>query len=84
MFTTGLVDPARVTRSALQNAASIAGMLLTTEALISNVALPRHFSADQIVELVTVIAMANWANRYGPQTMPGFRTKTIPDSALPR
>ena len=31
----GIVDPAKVTRSALENAASIAGMLLTTEALIA-------------------------------------------------
>ena len=31
----GIVDPAKVTRSALQHAASIAGMLLTTEAMIS-------------------------------------------------
>jgi chaperonin GroEL len=31
----GVVDPAKVTRSALQNAASIAGMLLTTEVLIA-------------------------------------------------
>ena len=31
----GLIDPAKVTRSALQNAASIAGLMLTTEALIS-------------------------------------------------
>jgi chaperonin GroEL len=29
------VDPAKVTRSALQNAASIAGMVLTTEALVA-------------------------------------------------
>jgi chaperonin GroEL len=36
MFAAGIVDPAKVTRSALQNAASIAGMLLTTEALIVN------------------------------------------------
>src|SRR5256714_1996367 len=31
----GIIDPAKVTRCALQNAASIAGLLLTTEALIS-------------------------------------------------
>ena len=31
----GVIDPAKVTRSALQNAASIAGLLLTTEALIA-------------------------------------------------
>jgi chaperonin GroEL len=36
MFEAGIVDPAKVTRSALQNAASIAGMLLTTEALVVN------------------------------------------------
>jgi chaperonin GroEL len=33
----GVVDPTKVTRSALQNAASIAGLLLTTEALISDI-----------------------------------------------
>jgi chaperonin GroEL len=32
----GIVDPAKVTRSALQNAASIAAMLLTTEALVAD------------------------------------------------
>ena len=31
----GIVDPAKVTRSALENAASIASMLLTTEALVA-------------------------------------------------
>ncbi len=34
MITAGIVDPAKVTRSALQNAASIAAMLLTTECLV--------------------------------------------------
>ena len=37
MFKAGIVDPTKVTRSALQNAASIAAMLLTTEALISDI-----------------------------------------------
>jgi chaperonin GroEL len=32
----GVIDPAKVTRSALQNAASIAGLLLTTEVMISD------------------------------------------------
>jgi chaperonin GroEL len=32
----GVIDPAKVTRAALQNAASIAGLLLTTEAMISD------------------------------------------------
>ncbi len=36
MIAAGIVDPAKVTRSALQNAASIAAMLLTTECLITD------------------------------------------------
>lgn len=35
MIESGIVDPAKVTRSALQNAASIAAMVLTTEAVVS-------------------------------------------------
>lgn len=34
LFEAGIVDPAKVTRSALQNAASIAGMVLTTECIV--------------------------------------------------
>ncbi|NPV88559.1 chaperonin GroEL [Coprothermobacteraceae bacterium] len=34
MFEAGIIDPAKVTRSALQNAASIAAMVLTTEVLV--------------------------------------------------
>ena len=37
MFEAGIVDPAKVTRSALQNAASIAAMVLTTEAMVTEV-----------------------------------------------
>jgi chaperonin GroEL len=36
MFDAGIVDPAKVTRSALQNAASVAAMFLTTEAVIAD------------------------------------------------
>jgi chaperonin GroEL len=36
MFEKGIVDAAKVTRSALQNAASIAAMVLTTETLITD------------------------------------------------
>jgi chaperonin GroEL len=36
MIQAGIVDPAKVTRSAVENAASIAGMILTTEALITD------------------------------------------------
>lgn len=40
MFEAGIVDPTKVTRSALQNAVSIAAMLLTTEAAVSNIPEP--------------------------------------------
>ena len=40
MITAGIVDPVKVTRSALQNAASVAGMLLTTEAGITQIKEP--------------------------------------------
>jgi chaperonin GroEL len=36
MFTAGIVEPAKVTRSALQNAASIAALFLTTEVLVAD------------------------------------------------
>ncbi|MDA1963553.1 chaperonin GroEL [Bacillus cereus group sp. BcHK10] len=36
MLETGIVDPAKVTRSALQNAASVAAMFLTTEAVVAD------------------------------------------------
>jgi chaperonin GroEL len=37
-FDAGIIDPTKVTRLALENAASIAGMLLTTEAVVSDIA----------------------------------------------
>lgn len=37
MYEAGIIDPTKVTRSALQNAASIAGMLLVTEALVAEI-----------------------------------------------
>jgi len=37
MFEAGVIDPTKVTRAALQNAASIAALMLTTEAMITNI-----------------------------------------------
>ncbi|HVK09327.1 MAG TPA: chaperonin GroEL [Gemmataceae bacterium] len=37
MFEAGIVDPTKVTRSALQNAASIAGLMLTTEVMVTKI-----------------------------------------------
>ena len=40
MLTAGIIDPAKVTRSAIENACSIASMILTTEALITDIPEP--------------------------------------------
>ncbi len=40
MFTAGIVDPAKVTRSVLENAVSVASMLLTTEAAVVDIPKP--------------------------------------------
>ncbi|WP_293147608.1 MULTISPECIES: chaperonin GroEL [unclassified Microcoleus] len=45
MFEAGIVDPAKVTRSALQNAASIAGMVLTTECIVVDKPEPKEGAA---------------------------------------
>jgi chaperonin GroEL len=37
MLASGVIDPTKVTRSALQNAASIAGLLMTTEAMVTEI-----------------------------------------------
>ena len=40
MISAGIVDPTKVTRSALENAASVAGMVLTTESLVTDIKEP--------------------------------------------
>ena len=45
LFDAGIVDPAKVTRSALQNAASIAGMVLTTECIVVDKPEPKDGAA---------------------------------------
>jgi chaperonin GroEL len=45
LFKVGVLDPAKVTRTALQNAASIAGLLLTTEVLIADIPEPEKAPA---------------------------------------
>ncbi|MEG4506766.1 chaperonin GroEL [Microcoleus sp. F6_B4] len=45
LFEAGIVDPAKVTRSALQNAASIAGMVLTTECIVVDKPEPKDGAA---------------------------------------
>ncbi len=45
MFKKGILDPAKVTRSALQNAASVAAMVLTTESLVTDIPDPQAEAA---------------------------------------
>ena len=47
MVEAGVIDPAKVTRTALQNAASIAGLMLTTEVMISE--LPEFGKAQALL-----------------------------------
>ena len=42
----GIVDPAKVTRSGLQNASSIAGMVLTTECIVADLPEKKEAAAD--------------------------------------
>jgi chaperonin GroEL len=46
MLAEGVVDPTKVVRSALQNASSIAGLLLTTETLITEIEEPPEMAAE--------------------------------------
>ena len=46
MSSAGIVDPAKVTRSGLQNAASIAGMVLTTECIVADLPEKKDSSAS--------------------------------------
>jgi chaperonin GroEL len=45
MIKAGIIDPAKVTRSALQNAASIAALFITTEAVITDKPEPKSGNA---------------------------------------
>lgn len=47
MFEAGILDPTKVTRSALQNAASVAAMVLTTESLVTDKPDPAKDAAEQ-------------------------------------
>ncbi len=48
---TGVIDPAKVTRAALQNAASVAGLILTTDATVAEAPKPEKASAPATPEM---------------------------------
>ena len=45
MVKAGVIDPTKVTRSSLQNAASVAGLLITTEAMVAEIPKPESAPA---------------------------------------
>ncbi|MCQ2488756.1 MAG: chaperonin GroEL [Clostridia bacterium] len=55
MFKAGILDPTKVTRSALQNASSVAAMVLTTESLVTDIPDP---AADAAAQAAAQAAMA--------------------------
>ncbi len=51
MFEAGIVDPAKVTRSALQNAASVAAIVLTTQAVVAEIPEPKSSAVPPMPEM---------------------------------
>jgi hypothetical protein len=68
LMTKGIIDPTKVVRIALQDAASIAGLLITTEAMVAE--LPKktrtHLSLDKDAPLGRAVP------RYGPLSLCRF------------
>jgi len=67
----GIIDPAKVVRSALENAASVAGMLLTTDALVSDK--PEKFVPHNIPRRGPSTLQGNWSDQLG--RIPGLGNK---------
>ncbi len=59
MVEMGILDPTKVTRSALQNAASVAGLMITTEAMVAEV--PKDERQCRAAAWLIWAAWAVWA-----------------------
>ncbi len=59
MIEMGILDPTKVTRTALQNAASVAGLMITTECMIAD--LPKEKSMKVLVIWVVWAEWVAWA-----------------------
>jgi hypothetical protein len=71
MLEMGILDPAKVTRLALQNAASVAGLLLTTEVMIAEA--PKDESSTRL--------RAAWANRHPDPALQGASLDSLAGAA---
>ncbi len=65
MIEMGILDPAKVTRSALQAAASVAGMMITTECMITEVKEDKHVRSSN----------GSWHGRHGRHDVIGLRLR---------
>ena len=63
MIEMGILDPTKVTRTALQNAASIAGLMITTECMIADLPKRRRIimAAKAAVAWAVWVAWVEWA-----------------------
>jgi TCP-1/cpn60 chaperonin family len=84
MISAGILDPAKVTRTALQNAASIASLMLTTEALVAEIpgqenagTVPggRRWSPDVLADSVTPNVVHQVHSTRSPGRSSGFQKK---------
>ena len=81
MFKKGIVDAAKVTRSALQNAASIAAMVLTTETLITDIPENKPAPASTRVPATAIWTSSSAtprANARSPGYPPGLKRDGLP------
>jgi chaperonin GroEL len=51
MVKMGILDPCKVTRTALQNAASVAGLILTTDCMIAEIPKAKHAGASAMEDM---------------------------------
>jgi chaperonin GroEL len=76
MIKAGVIDPTKVVRSALQNAASVAGLLITTEAMVAEKVEPKEAApAAQIwAAWAAWVAWAVWASRANRHSSKRYKT----------
>ena len=67
MLSKGIIDPTKVVRSALQNAASIAGLLITTEAMVAEK--PKKDGGMPAMGAAAWVAWAAWTTRAAPLSL---------------
>ena len=70
MFAKGIIDPVKVVRTALQDAASIAGLLVTTEAMIADK--PEEKDAAGGMPVVCLVVWAVWEEWVEWECNPSF------------